>query len=151
MTHPIVIEAAQVTAPLGNSAGIRCIAVLSVTTSSQSVDLETLLGGADKGHFLTLMADMPANADSRVYLAFFANAAQSISETATGTGATVCWPLPDKQTLPIKLLSGDVRASGIATLMWHKHLVYKGLATGYLRIYQSSVGVGQGLDQFPLP
>lgn len=143
--------AAAVTLPLLNSDGVKNVAVLAVTTSSQSVDLSTLFGNWDDGHFWTLQADMPDNADSRVYVSLGPSAAGSITTTATGNGNTVCWPIPDKQSLPGTILSGRIGVSGMATGIQSKFLYYRGLATGYLRIYRSSVLPGEGVSQFPPP
>lgn len=147
----IEIEAAQVTAPLQNNSGMKCIAVIAVGTASGVTDLATLFGSLGNGHFFTLTADTPDTADSRIYVAFGTNSAGTISETATGNGPTVCWPIPDKSSLPVRLLSGNVRASGIATLSLFRFLYHKGLASGYLRVYRSSVGSSQGAEQFPPP
>ena len=157
MTSGREFAAAAVILPVLNSDGVKCIAVLAVTTSSQSVDLRTLFGSTAESkpswasHLYTLQADMPANADSRVYVALGASSAGSISETATGNGNTVCWPIPDKQSLPGAVLSGRIGVSGMATSIMSSWLYYKGLATGYLRIYRSSVLPGQGVGEFPPP
>lgn len=144
-------HAASVNLPLQNSTGVKNIAVLAVTTASQSVDLSTLFGDIDSAAFLTLMADMPANTSSTVYVALGANSAGSISETATGIGATVCWPIPHNQQLPGVVLSGEVRSSGIATSIQSLNLYYKGSNTGYLRIQRSSSDPGIGVKAFPPP
>jgi len=151
MTSGREFHAAALTLPAQNSVGLKCVAVLSVTTDSRVVDLRTLFGNLHSASFLTIQADMPANADSRVYLALGANDAGSISETATGNGATVCFPLPDKHVIQGTILSGDMRSSGVATSILSSYLYYKGLATGYIRIARSSVQPGQGAGAFPPP
>lgn len=151
-------HAAAVNLPLQNSVGVKCVAVLAVTTSSQAFNLRTLFGKAgelETPHwstgFYSLEADMPANANSRIYVALGANSAGSISETATGTGPTVCWMIPDGQTLPGLVLGGQLRSSGVATSIVSSFLYVKGLATGYLRVMRSSTPAGVGAGAFPPP
>ena len=151
-------QAAALNLPLQNSVGVKCVAVLSVTTASQSVDLSTLFGKATDGEspqwddgFFTLFADMPSNTGSRIYVALGPDSSGSISETATGNGATVCWPIPDTQSLQGVILGGRISSSGVATSINSSWLYYKGLATGYLRIMRSSSDPGRGAGQFPPP
>lgn len=143
-------EALNVTPPVKNTGAVKCIAVLAVTTTSQSQDLTALFGSLGTGHYLTLAADMPANAGKTVYYAFGCNAG-TIDETATGTGVTVCYPIPDGQEKPYRLITGKDIGTGIATLTQYTTLHYKGSATGFLRIYRSSVGALQDTTQFPAP
>ena len=143
-------EALNVTPPVKNTDSVKCIAVLSVTTSSQTQDLTALFASIGTGHYLTLAADMPANAGKTVYIAFGCNAG-TIDETATGTGATVCYPIPDGQEKPYRLITGRDVSTGVATNTQYTVLHYKGSATGYLRIYRSSVGAMQDTTEFPAP
>lgn len=151
MTSQLEYEALNITPPLQNTNAVKCIAVLSVTTSSQSQDLTDLFASIGTGHYLTLAADMPANAGKTVYIAFGCNDAGSIDETATGTGATVCYPIPDGQEKPYRLITGKDVATGVATDTQYTQLYYKGSATGYLRIYRSSVANMQDTTEFPAP
>lgn len=151
MTTGVETEAANLLLPTGNSAGMKAIAVLSVTTNSQIVDLSSLFGNWEAGHFYTLVADFPDNPGSRVYVALHANNTGTASATATGTGSTVAVPIPDNQAMHGKILSGRIGVSGMATSISSQWLSYVGLATGYLRIYRSSVLPGQRVDEFPPP
>lgn len=151
MVKGVEYEALNVTAPLLNSNSMKCVAVLAVTTTSQSVDLETLFASLGTGHYFTLQADMPANSGGMIYLAFGANGSGSIDQTATGNGNTVCRGIPDQQELPARIVTGKSVGTGVATQVKYNYLYYKGSATGYLRVCRSSVGPGQGAEQFPAP
>lgn len=143
----VVHEAENITPPLMNTTGLKCMHVLMCTPTSQVVDLRTLFGGVDNGHFFTLQAD-----GAKCYVAFASNGQGSISETATGGGATVCWPILDGGQLPYRPLAGRELATGYTTLANQSHFLhYKSTATGYLRIYRSSVGQAQDTSQFKVP
>jgi hypothetical protein len=142
--NEVFTEAENITPPLRNTTGLTCMYVLMCTPTSQSIDLKTIFGKHDNGHFFTLQAD-----GAKCYVAFASNGSGSISETATGGGATVCWPIPDGGQLPYRPVGGRETATGYATLASYPFLHYKGAATGYLRIYRSSLGLTQSVDQFP--
>lgn len=144
--QPIFNEAQNVTPPLKNTTGMKCIHVLRCTPASQVIDLRTVFGTMDNGHFFTLQAD-----GVKCYVAVSSNDQGSIDETAVGNGATVCWPIPDGGQLPYRLISGKELATGYATLAAYRHLFYKSTATGYLRIYRSSVAMGQDASEFRPP
>ena len=135
-------------APLKNSNAMKCIAVLSVSATSQTVDLATLFGKPENGEFYTLRAD-----GLKVYIAF-GTLAGTISDTATGTDNTVGFPVPDGTDVRVKLTGGRENATGIATYVHYTILHYKGSATGvtgYLRIQRSSLQPTKGSEQFPAP
>lgn len=141
----VEFEASNVTPPLKNSGAMKCVANLGVGTSTQTVNLTTLFGALSNGHYVTLAAD-----GGKVYIAF-GGTAGTIDETATGVGATVCWPLPDGAQLPVRLLAGKETGTGVSTLVSYNVLHYKGTSGTYLRVYRSSVAAGQGSEQFPAP
>ena len=152
----VEFEAANITLPLknisallgsGDNAGaIACIAAITVGTGSTTTDLATLFDGLEKGHFLTFQAD-----GSKVYIALDA-AAGTIDKDATGSGATVCWPIPDGTSLSGRLLGGRRVPTGrVATMTLQTILHHQAVATCTLRIYRSSVDSGQGTEQFPAP
>lgn len=138
-------EVANISPPLKNSAAMVCIAVLQATPTSQTQDLSALFGRLTNGHFLTLKAD-----GAKCYVAF-GTLPGTISETATGTGVTACWPITDGGELPVRLMGGREVATNIATMCNYNLLHFKAAATSYLRIYRSSVAQGQGSEQFPVP
>lgn len=147
-------ESANITPPLKNTDGMKCIAVLAITTTSQSQDLELLFSRLGAGHFLTVKADFPLNPGSRVYVAFGATPG-TIDETVTGTHNNGCWPLIDGEEMPVaQVPMGREVATGIATLSFYKYLHWKaptGIATGYLRVYRSSFGPQQDAGEFRAP
>lgn len=148
MSSAVEYEAMNAIAPLKNTDGMKCIAVLAVTQSSQVVDLLAQFGTLK--HFITLQADSRP-ADEKVYIAFGINDAGSIDETATGTGATVCYSIPDNQELPIRIPTHREVATGIGTLAAARYLYWKGSASGYLRVYRSSLEPGQDSREFKAP
>jgi hypothetical protein len=142
----IVNEDSNITPPLKNTTGLKCIHVLRCTPTSQVVDLRTVFGLAQTSHFYTLQAD-----GVKCYVAVSSNDQGSIDETALGNGATVCWPIPDGGQLPYRPIAGQELATGYATQASYPYLFYKSTATGYLRVYRSSVAPGQGVEQFRPP
>lgn len=133
-------EAMNVLPPLKNSGAMKCIAVLTVSGSSQVTDLETLFGQLSDGHFLTLSADGP-----KVYVAF-GSASGTIDPSATGGGTAVCFPIPSEGQLPVRPTAGREVATGVATNVKYNYLHYvgaSGTAGGYLRVYRSSLGPGE--------
>lgn len=151
--HLINIEADNVTPPVKNTTAMKCIAVLVASGTSQTVDLATLFGNVTAGHYFTAQAD-----GVKCYIALGA-AAGSIDETAFGastlaTATLACIAIPDGTDRNFRLIGGQQTATGVSTLTFNTILHYKaptGTATGYLRIYRSSVGPAQGLEQFKGP
>lgn len=145
----ITTEANNVTPPLKNSTAMKCIAVLAFSPTSSSIDLSTLFAKLDNGHFLTLRAD-----GGKCYIAF-GSSAGTIDETAVGTGPTVCYPLADGESLPVRPVFGEERATGIATLVNGYNFLHmkgpSGAATGYMRMYRSSLSENQDAGLFRAP
>jgi|SRR5882724_1578316 len=150
MTESLVTyEANNVTPPLKNSNAMKCIAVLVYGGATQTQDLTALFGKLDNGHYLTLQAD-----GGKVYVAF-GTVAGTIDEGQLGTGNNVCFPIADGQQLSVRSGQyGDERATNIATLVNYNILHFKGAsgaATGYLRMYRSSLSPNQDAGMFRAP
>jgi hypothetical protein len=145
----ITTEANNVTPPLKNSTAMKCIAVLAFSPASLTQDLAQFFAKLDNGHFLTVRAD-----GGKCYVAF-GSSAGTIDETAVGTGPTVCWPLSDGESMHVRPVFGEERATGIATLVSNYNILhYKGptgTATGYLRLYRSSLNQNQEAGLFRAP
>ena len=145
----ITTEANNVTPPLKNSVAMKCIAVLIYGPTTQTQDLTALFGKLDNGHYLTLRAD-----GGKVYVAF-GSSAGTIDESAVGTGITAAWPIADGENLNVRPIGGgDERATGVATLCAYNFLHFKGAtgaATGYLRMYRSSLSQNQEPGMFRAP
>lgn len=144
----ITTEANNVTPPLKNSVAMKCIAVLTYSPTSQTQDLNALFAGIEAGHYLTLRAD-----GGKVYVAF-GSSAGTIDDTAAGTGTSVCYPLSDGESMHVRPTAGNERATGVATLANYNFLHYKaptGSATGYLRMYRSSLNESQDAGVFRAP
>lgn len=149
MTESLVTyESNNVTPPLKNSASMKCIAVLMFGNTTQVQDLTQLFAKLDNGHFITLQAD-----GGKCYVAF-GSSAGTIDETALGNGPTACFPIAADQQLHVRPVYGEERSTGIATLTPYNFLHYKcatGSATGYLRIYRSSLSPNQEAGMFRAP
>ncbi len=144
----LTYEANKVTPPLKNSTAMKCIAVLIYGPATQTQDLTALFGRYDAGHFLTMRAD-----GGKCYVAF-GTLAGTIDESAVGSGPTACWPIADGENLPVWPVEGNERATGIATLLTYPILHYKGAtgqATGYLRLYRSSLSPNEDAGFFRAP
>lgn len=144
----VTYEANNVTPPLKNSNAMKCIAVLIYGPTTQTQDLTALFGRFEAGHYLTLRAD-----GGKCYVAFGTNAG-SIDESATGSGATVCFPIADGENLPVRPTYGEERSTGVATLLAYNVLHFKGAtgaATGYLRMYRSSLSPNEDAGFFRAP
>ena len=149
MTESMVTyEANNVTPPLKNSVAMKCIAVFIYGPATQTQDLTALFAKLDNGHYLTLQAD-----GGKCYVAF-GSSAGTISEAAVGTDVQACFPIADGQQLNVRPTFGDERATGIATQCAYNVLHYKGAtgaATGYLRVYRSSLSPNQEGGLFRAP
>jgi hypothetical protein len=145
----ITTEANNVTPPLKNSTAMKCIAVLIYGPTTQTQDLTALFAKLDNGHYLTLRAD-----GGKCYVAF-GSSVGTIDDTATGNSTQACWPIADGENLPVRPVFGEERATGIATLVnGYNILHYKGptgAATGYLRLYRSSLSQNQEAGLFRAP
>lgn len=149
MTESLVTyEANNVTPPLKNSTAMKCIANFIFGPSTQTQDLTALFAKLDNGHYLTIQAD-----GGKCYVAF-GSSAGTIDETAIGNGPAICWPLADGQQLNVRPIFGEERATNIATLTPYNILHFKGptgAATGYLRVYRSSLSPNQEGGLFRAP
>lgn len=144
--NQISIESDNVTPPLKNTTAMKCIAVLIAGPASQAVDLNTLYGNVANGHYYTACAD-----GVKCYVALGNSTAESIDETAWGqstlaVSTLACIPIPDGTQLPFRLVTARQLATGVSTQTTNSVLLYKaptGTATGYLRLYRSSLGANE--------
>jgi hypothetical protein len=120
-----------------------------ITQNSQAINLSDYFGALGAGHYITLEAD-----GAKVYIATASNNVGSINEQDQGSGVGVCFPIPDGQQLPIRILGGRELGTGYATqvqyasgIILHAKLALSGVATGFLRMYRSSVDETQGVGQ----
>ena len=147
----VTYEANNVVPPLKNSAAMKCIAVLIYGPATQTQDLNLLFAKLDQGHYLTLKAD-----GGKCYVAF-GSSAGTIDETATGNANTTCWPLADGERLDVRPTFGEELSTG--TPMYKTQATYNilhfkgatGAATGYLRIFRSSLSPNQEAGFFRAP
>ena len=147
----IEVEAATMLAPIKNSGAMKVIAVVAVGTASGVTDLRNLLGSLAKGHYYTIQPDMPDAAGGRIWFAFGSNSG-TIDERATGNGVTACYVKGDLQEFPFVLRGAIEGSSGYAsTGATYPFLHHKGSASGYLRIYASSIGSSQNPGSEFLP
>jgi hypothetical protein len=140
-------EAANQLLPLKNTDAMKALGNVLADGTSRTLDLSTYFAQLDAGHFLTLIAD-----GAKVYVAM-GHAAGTIDEAAVGNGATVCVPIPDGSAMHGVPIYGRTVATGIATTLAFRTLHYKtaGTATGYLRMYRSSLAPNQGAGEFKAP
>ena|ERR1041384_4894297 len=153
MTSQVEYEAYNVTFPLQNTLGMKDLAAILVTQSSTGVNLSDYFGNIQNGHFFTLQAD-----GAKIYVAGAGYNATGINEQAQGNGPQICWPIPDGQQLPVRIVGGRERGTGYVTQVNYSSgfilqvkLALSGVATGFLRVFRSSVGPDQGTEQFPPP
>jgi hypothetical protein len=124
-------EANHRVAPVLNSATVKRIAAISVTTSSVRHDLSLRLTQVDDGHYYTFKA-----VGGTVYLAFNLADAGTVDEAALATGVTECFAIPDGAEEDWQVPSG------------YHWLIVKGSAACALRIALSSKNPNQ---EFPQP
>lgn len=154
MTLPF--EAYNVIPPYRNSTGLASQAAVVVNQAGVNINLSDYFGALGAGHFFTFQAD-----GAKIYVQLCANSGGvAANEQDQGSGAGVAWPIPDGQQLPMRFLGGREQAAtgGYATLVNYASgiivrakLPLSGAATGFLRIYRSSVGETQGLEQLKPP
>lgn len=142
-------QAYNVLAPYRNSTGLASQANIVVSQTSQAINLSDYFGGITAGNFFTFKAD-----GSKIYVSIGSNNVGGIDEMAQGVGNQVCFPIPDGQTMPMRILGGREVGTGYATMVNYASgaivfakLPISGVATGYLRIYRSSVDETQGIEQ----
>jgi len=145
-------EANNVIPPLKNSDAMKSQACVVVSTAGIVQGLSGLFGNSlGDGHFLTLEAD-----GTKIYVAFSPNSSGSINPAATGNGATICYPIPDGVMMSVRPIAGREVGTGIATMCRYDFLHARvpttaAVATGYLRIYRSSLAPTQDAGEFRAP
>ena len=142
-------EAANIIPPLKNSALMKNIVCVPFSPTTQVLDLSATFGNYAESHFYTLQAD-----GGKCYVAF-GGASGRIDPMATGVGSGVCWALADGASINFIPVGGRDQpvGTGVATSTAYKFMHYlspTGGATGYLRMYRSSVGATQDATQFPV-
>jgi hypothetical protein len=140
-------EAANQLLPLKNTDAMKAVATVLADGTSRTVDLSTYFSQLGAGHFLTLVAD-----GAKIYVSL-GHAAGTIDETVVGTHNNACVPVPDGSSLHGIPIAGRTVATGIATMLNFNVLHYKtsGSATGYLRMYRSSLAPSQDAGHFKAP
>lgn len=145
-------EAVNVIAPLENSDAMKSQANLAVSNASGlRWSLTALFGRSlDQGHYLTIQAD-----GAKLYAKLAPNNASHIDAFATGTGATIGYPIPDGAQITFVPVPGRETGTGVATLAvydWlHLRTASGGVATAYARVYRSSLAPGQDAGEFRAP
>jgi len=147
-------QAYNTVAPYRNSSGLASQAAILVTQTAQAINLSDYFGNIGAGHYFTFEAD-----GGKIYIAAASNASgPAINEQTQGGGPQICFPIPDGQQLPVRFLGGREVGTGYVTnvtyasgVIIHAKLALSGVATGFLRIYRSSLDETQGLNQFKPP
>lgn len=150
----LAFQAYNTVAPYRNSSGLASQAAIIVTQTATAINLSDYFGALGSGHYFTLEAD-----GAKIYVAVASNAGgPAIDEQAQGGGNKICFPIPDGQQLPIRILGGREVGTGYTTMVnyasgiiIHAKLALSGAATGFLRIYRSSTDQTQGIGQFKPP
>ncbi len=139
--------------PYKNTSGLASQAAIVVSTTSQAIPLSDYFGNIGSGDYFTLQAD-----GAKIYVSGAFNSIGTINEQEQGRGVGVCFPIPDGQQLPVRILGGRQVSTGYATgaqcatgFFLHAKLALSGAATGFLRIYRSSVAEAQGIEQLKPP
>jgi hypothetical protein len=157
--------------PLQNATGMKSQANLLVGATGIVQNLASLFGGLMDGHYLTAQAD-----GGKVYTTWSSNdlgatllvnlTGYAIDPAATGSGRQVCWPIPDGVMLPGVPYGGLEKgttsgfgpaATGIGMTLvrgyqfLHARMASGGVATGYLRLYRSSLAPTQDVREFKIP
>jgi hypothetical protein len=151
MSSDVEFQAANIIPPYRNSTGLASQANVMVGAASQAINLSDYFGGLGEGHFITLEAD-----GAKVYVAIGSNSIGVINEAAV-SGKEVCFPIPDGSQLPMRIVGGREMGTGYATNVQYASgiIVFAKLATGgasgWLRMYRSSVASTQGLGQLKPP
>ncbi len=150
-------EAYQVTAPYQGSSGLAAVANIAVSQTARAINLSDYFGNLGNGHFYSVQAD-----GAKVYIAVAPHDKQAIADNTQGSGPAACFPIQDGQTVPFVIPGGRTVGTSYGTninfasgiILWAKvasALPTGGSPTGFLRIWRSSVGQTQGLEQFPPP
>lgn len=153
MSSSVEFQAYNLTPPYRNTSGLAAQAAVVVNQSGVTINLSDYFGNLGAGHFVTFQAD-----GSKMYLQIASNTVGSINEQDQGSGVGVCWPIPDGQQLPMRILGGREFGTGYVTnvqyasgIIVRAKLPLSGAATGFLRMYRSSVDSTQGVGQLKPP
>ena len=144
----IATESFNIIPPYRNSTGLASQVNLVVSGVSQAFNLSDYFGGLGEGHFFTVQAD-----GVKIYVALGSNNIGAINQEDQGVGSGVCFPIPDGQQLPFRVQGGREAGTGYATNVQYASGVIlfaksaTGSGTGFMRIYRSSVGDAQGIEQ----
>jgi len=146
----LAFQAYNVLPPYRNSSGLASQAAVIVTQNAQAFNLSDYFGNLGNGSFITLEAD-----GGKLYVAIASNTGgTAIDEQAQGVGNAICFPIPDGQQLPMRILGGRELGTGYATnvqyasgIIVHAKLPLSGVATAFMRMYRSSVDETQGIGQ----
>jgi hypothetical protein len=150
----LAFQAYNTVAPYRNSSGLASQAAVLVTQAQTAINLSDYFGNIGAGHYFTFEAD-----GGKIYIAAASNTGgPAINEQAQGAGNQCCFPIPDGQQLPMRFLGGREVGTGYVTNVTYASgiiimakLALSGVATGFLRIYRSSVDETQGIGQFKPP
>ena len=150
MSSPREYEAANVTPPLKNTALMKCILAVPFSPVNQVISLTDYFGNYGDSHFYTVQAD-----GGKCYLAW-GGASGLIDPVATGVASGVCWALADGANINFIPVGGRDApvGTGAATGTAYNLLHYRspsGGATGFLRMFRSSLGQGQDASMFKIP
>jgi len=145
----IATEAFNIIPPYRNSTGLASQANIVVSNVSAAINLSDYFGGLAEGHYFTFQAD-----GAKVYLSIASNNIGSINQDAQGVSSQACFPIPDGAQLPMRILGGREQGTGYATQVQYASgiivfakIVGSAAATGFLRVYRSSVGDTQGINE----
>lgn len=152
----ITTEANNVTPPLMNTDATVCVWVGIAGPTTQTVDLTTVFGNWGAGHYYTLVAD-----GVKVYHAF-GPVAGTLDESKLGTPTQAAIPIESGEKFPFRVIAqgravatgSGLGAQGKATMVTYNILHFKaptGTATGYLRLFRSSLGPNQDAGEFKGP
>lgn len=149
--------------PLANTPAQSAIAVLPLTTTSQNMDLSTIFGKLGAGHYLSVRPEFVGTGAQKAYIAFAGSSGILIPTlfqlgtgvNGTGVGTGLCYHIPDGVEMrfrspPGLRQVGTALPTGIATFVSHNILQFMGSATGFLRIYRSSMA-SHDESPFPMP
>jgi hypothetical protein len=151
-------EALNVVPPLENTMGVRAQARFGVTPACNPTlyrYLPSYFGGYEDGQWYTLKADMPDNANERVWVALSYREEGTIDPRGVGGGTDICWPLIDGEEMdfrvpPVNQQRPLTEAGGImtayatclASTLQYRWLKMMGSASGYVVVRKSSVPEG---------
>ncbi len=136
MGTSVEFQAANITAPYQNGTNFQCIWGVDVDTNSDNTNLDTIFGQLDGNSWITI-----ANDGAVTIYYFLAQAAGTISASATGTGSTVPFPLFAGAEKSFRVQEGRT---------WLHYIT--GSSTANLRVYRSSTQEGmQPSEAFKTP